>query len=173
MEASRENQNSSSTGTVKSLVVVSCRESDVPSRSAISTICGRDAVHVSRGPWSAQNRQVVTLVTGAQNLDAMMRSLELAALEGTWFYAIVLTPGGDRIELWACGDGQLYTVGVDCDHELPGYLWECRDEAVAIGTIEGGGIAVSLAMLAQWSFRAAEGLRKARRIVVTGGKRVA
>lgn len=120
-------------GNVKSLVVIACNEYDHSSRSLVSIATGSEAIHVARGPWSAQTREVVTIVSGAYNLDALMRALELACDEGAVFYMVAIRAAGEgHIEFWSNGHGKVYSVGVDCDDKPPGSLAACRDEARAI-----------------------------------------
>jgi hypothetical protein len=140
---------------VKALIVVSIRESEIRSLQSVSMISGREAVHVIRGPWSAQNREVVTVVTEAQCLDTTFKSLERAAQEGAGFYAVAI-PIGDRgfdskhIECWSGGlDHQVHAVGIDCDDDaLPWHLRVVRDEARALARWNRGWAATALLAVA-------------------------
>jgi hypothetical protein len=122
---------------VKSLVIIAAQEYDHSSRSSVSMVAGADSIHIARGPWSAQMRDVVTIVTYAPDLDTVMRSLEVASSNGARFYLIAkpVGPGSifyGHIEAWSRGDGQVYGVGSDCDEQLPSCLASSRDEARAI-----------------------------------------
>jgi hypothetical protein len=119
---------------VKALVVVSCNEYDHQSRSSVAIVTGGDAIHVSRGPWSAHRGDVVTIITHVHCMDTLLKSLEVASHNDARFYMVAIQEGDGEglLEAWSNGSGQVYGVGVDCDHELPSSLWLCRDEARAI-----------------------------------------
>lgn len=120
-------------GNVKSLLVIAAQEYDHSSRSSVSMVAGSDSIHIARGPWSAHMRDVVTIVTYAQDLDTVMRSLEVASSNGARFYLVAKPVGLDgHVEAWSRGDGQVYGVGSDCDEQLPSCLSSSRDEARAI-----------------------------------------
>jgi hypothetical protein len=120
-------------GSVKPLVVIASPEYDRTSRGLVSIVTGAESVHVARGPWSAQTREVVTIIGRVGCMDTTLKALEVASGNGARFYLVARVPGeAEPIEAWSTGNAQVFYVGVDCDDELPGSLAACRDEARAI-----------------------------------------
>lgn len=140
---------------VKALLLVSCPIADQNSVHGLAVVAGGDAIHLVRGPWSAQNRDVLTIVTEAHCFDTTMSSLEMVAQSEACFFAVAIPLGEDghaaaRVEMFSNGkDGRVHVLGLDCDEiDMPWHLNFARDEARALARWGEGAAAMTLLHIA-------------------------